>query len=125
MNRRKISRALAAASMLVLAAVPGAASAQQIDRIIVFGDSYADTGNFFRIAGINPATTGEMEKGKSISVVSSARPGKRKRAIDQAAARPKITLAVTAIGATVSVSKMACQVSAPAVRFFQYIPRPA
>ncbi|WP_308515386.1 autotransporter domain-containing protein [Sphingomonas flavescens] len=64
MNRRKISRALAAASMLVLAAVPGAASAQQIDRIIVFGDSYADTGNFFRIAGINPATTGVYTTGR-------------------------------------------------------------
>lgn len=64
MNRRQISRAFACASLLALAAVPGAASAQQIDRIVVFGDSYADTGNFFRIAGINPATTGVYTTGR-------------------------------------------------------------
>jgi uncharacterized protein YhjY with autotransporter beta-barrel domain/phospholipase/lecithinase/hemolysin len=33
------------------------AEAQQIDRIIVFGDSYADIGNALRLAGINPITT--------------------------------------------------------------------
>jgi len=65
MNRRQISRAFACASTLALAAVSGgAASAQQIDRIVVFGDSYADTGNFFRIAGINPATTGVYTTGR-------------------------------------------------------------
>src|SRR5207302_3465338 len=31
--------------------------AQQIDRIIVFGDSYADIGNALRLAGIDPITT--------------------------------------------------------------------
>jgi uncharacterized protein YhjY with autotransporter beta-barrel domain/phospholipase/lecithinase/hemolysin len=54
MNRRRISRALACASLLSLAAP---ATAQQIDRIIVFGDSYADTGNALRLAGINPIST--------------------------------------------------------------------
>ena len=57
MNRRRLSRALACASIFSLAMLPGTAAAQQIDRIIVFGDSYADTGNALRLAGINPATT--------------------------------------------------------------------
>jgi uncharacterized protein YhjY with autotransporter beta-barrel domain/phospholipase/lecithinase/hemolysin len=57
MNRRRISRALACASMIALSALSSPAAAQQIDRIIVFGDSYADTGNALRLAGINPITT--------------------------------------------------------------------
>lgn len=64
MNRRKISRAFACASMVALASMSSSASAQQIDRIVVFGDSYADQGNFFRIAGINPATTGVYTTGR-------------------------------------------------------------
>ena len=64
MNRRKISRAFACASMLALAAVSGGASAQQIDRIVVFGDSYADTGNFFRLVGVSPAGTGIYTTGR-------------------------------------------------------------
>ena len=47
--------ALAAATALTAFGAP--ASAQQIDRIVVFGDSYADDDNFFQLAGINPATT--------------------------------------------------------------------
>jgi phospholipase/lecithinase/hemolysin len=49
-NRRRV---LACASLLSLAAVAAPAGAQQIDRIIVFGDSYADTGNALRLAGIH------------------------------------------------------------------------
>lgn len=49
--------ALAALTATALTAVSGPASAQQIDRIVTFGDSYADDGNFFEILGINPATT--------------------------------------------------------------------
>jgi hypothetical protein len=43
--------------------------------------------------------------------VSSVRPGKRKRAMAQAAARPKTMLARSAPGTTVSVSRMECRVS--------------
>ena len=57
MKGRRFSRALACASLLSIAALPSAAAAQQIKRIIVFGDSYADTGNALRLAGINPITT--------------------------------------------------------------------
>lgn len=57
MHRRRILRALACASVLSLSAVSSSAVAQQIGRIIVFGDSYADTGNALRLAGINPVST--------------------------------------------------------------------
>lgn len=56
MKTRSLLRALACAS-LSIAAIPSAATAQQIKRIIVFGDSYADIGNALRLAGINPVTT--------------------------------------------------------------------
>ena len=56
-KHRRMSRALACASLLVLATLPSVADAQQISRIIVFGDSYADTGNALRLLGINPITT--------------------------------------------------------------------
>ena len=57
MKRRRFSGALACTSLFSLAAVAAPASAQQIDRIVVFGDSYADTGNALRLAGIDPAST--------------------------------------------------------------------
>lgn len=57
MKFRRLSRALACASLLSIAAVPTAAEAQHIRRIIVFGDSYADTGNALRLAGVDPAST--------------------------------------------------------------------
>ena len=47
--------ALAAATVLTAFAAP--AGAQQIGRIVAFGDSYADDGNFFELAAIPPATT--------------------------------------------------------------------
>lgn len=57
MNRRRFSRSLLSASLLTCAALSTSAAAQQIDRIIVFGDSYADTGNALRLGGVNPITT--------------------------------------------------------------------
>ena len=57
MFKSNLRRALACASLIALAAVPTPAAAQQIDRIVVFGDSYADTGNALRLAGIDPLTT--------------------------------------------------------------------
>lgn len=53
----RLSHALACASLIAIAAMPSAANAQHISRIIVFGDSYADTGNALRLAGISPAST--------------------------------------------------------------------
>jgi outer membrane lipase/esterase len=64
MNRRRFSSALVCASSFVLAAVSSSATAQQIDRIVVFGDSYADIGNALRLAGVNPATTGVYTTGR-------------------------------------------------------------
>jgi uncharacterized protein YhjY with autotransporter beta-barrel domain/phospholipase/lecithinase/hemolysin len=39
------------------AAASAPAAAQQVDRIIVFGDSYADIGNALRLAGVSPLST--------------------------------------------------------------------
>ena len=50
--RRFISYALTGAAALAIA--PTAANAQRVDRIVAFGDSYADTGNLFEIIGFNP-----------------------------------------------------------------------
>lgn len=64
MFRRRMLRAFALASVTSLAAWSTGASAQQIDRIVVFGDSYADTGNFFRLVGVNPLTTSIYTTGR-------------------------------------------------------------
>ena len=52
--RKHLALALAASALTSIAAP---ASAQHIDRIVTFGDSYADDNNFFGLVGINPATT--------------------------------------------------------------------
>ena len=57
MLNKVLGRARVCASILAFAASATSADAQQIDRIIVFGDSYADTGNALRLAGVNPITT--------------------------------------------------------------------
>jgi uncharacterized protein YhjY with autotransporter beta-barrel domain/phospholipase/lecithinase/hemolysin len=54
---KRLPRSFARSSLSTPFAGSTPAAAQQIDRIVVFGDSYADTGNALRLAGINPATT--------------------------------------------------------------------
>ncbi|MNH02623.1 hypothetical protein D3C79_618670 [compost metagenome] len=67
---------------------------------------------------ISPAITGETENGRSMMVMSNCRPGKRKRAIAQAAASPnsrlsgteqRVTRAVSPSALRASGSLMACQ----------------
>ena len=53
-NCRLLTASLLGASALTFA-MP--AQAQRVDRIVTFGDSYADDGNFFQILGINPVST--------------------------------------------------------------------
>ena len=53
-NRRLLTASLLGASALTFA-MP--AQAQRIDNIVVFGDSYADDGNAFQLAGVDPLTT--------------------------------------------------------------------
>jgi uncharacterized protein YhjY with autotransporter beta-barrel domain/phospholipase/lecithinase/hemolysin len=62
LNSRAIAKSLLAATALVAFASP--AAAQRVDRIVAFGDSYADTGNFFAFVGIDPATTGAYGTGR-------------------------------------------------------------
>jgi len=64
MNARRVSRAFACASLVALVAASAPASAQQVDRIVVFGDSYADTGNALRLGGVNPQSTGIYTTGR-------------------------------------------------------------
>ena len=55
MKKARLFTAALLAGSAMLASSP--ASAQRIDRIVAFGDSYADDGNLFQLLGINPATT--------------------------------------------------------------------
>ena len=57
MLHRPLVRALLGATALAAAALPAPAAAQRVDRIIAFGDSYADDGNAFQLAGVNPVST--------------------------------------------------------------------
>jgi len=54
MGRRTFRRALACASLIATAASSTPSAAQQIDRIVAFGDSYTDTGNAFALGYANP-----------------------------------------------------------------------
>ena len=60
-NHRLLAGALLAATALSFAAP---ATAQRIDRIVAFGDSFADDGNFFQLVGINPLTTSVYTTGR-------------------------------------------------------------
>ncbi len=63
-TKKTVRLALAAATALTAFAAP--AGAQQIDHIVAFGDSYADDGNFWELAGINPlsGTSGVYTSGR-------------------------------------------------------------
>ncbi|WP_205479222.1 autotransporter domain-containing protein [Sphingomonas arenae] len=66
MLHRTLTGALLGASALALAALPTAASAQRVDRIVAFGDSYADDGNVFQLTGTPlpaPYSTGRFSGG--------------------------------------------------------------
>jgi phospholipase/lecithinase/hemolysin/uncharacterized protein YhjY with autotransporter beta-barrel domain len=61
---RFAARLLAAAAALAFTAAP--ASAQQVDRIVAFGDSYVDDGNLFELLGIPrpaPYSSGRFSNG--------------------------------------------------------------
>lgn len=56
-KQRRTARTLASLSLFATFLSPSLAEAQQVARIVAFGDSYADTGNALRLAGISPAST--------------------------------------------------------------------
>lgn len=56
MIQRLATRALLAATAAAAVTVATPASAQRVDRIVTFGDSYADDGNLFELTGLNPLT---------------------------------------------------------------------
>ena len=55
MTRNRLLTASLLAATALSFATP--AAAQRVDNIVVFGDSYADDGNAFQLAGIDPVTT--------------------------------------------------------------------
>ena len=56
-RRRILARVLAGAAIGFIGFCGSAATAQRVDNIVAFGDSYADDGNAFQLAGIDPLTT--------------------------------------------------------------------
>lgn len=66
MTYRSLTCALLSASALAIVALPGTAHAQRVDRIVAFGDSYADDGNVFELTGTArpaPYPTGRFSGG--------------------------------------------------------------
>ncbi|HEX6218128.1 MAG TPA: autotransporter domain-containing protein [Sphingomicrobium sp.] len=53
-NRRQLNRALFGASAIAFAMLPAPAAAQRVDRIVAFGDSYADQDNAQQLGLISP-----------------------------------------------------------------------
>ena len=53
--RRTLGRGFLGATAIAAMSAATPAAAQHIDRIVAFGDSYADDGNLFEILGFNPA----------------------------------------------------------------------
>ena len=64
MNHRRISRSFACASLIALGLLASPAAAQQITRIVAFGDSYADTGNAFALGYANPQALAVYSTGR-------------------------------------------------------------
>jgi len=54
-TRRLLGRTFLGATALAAVSIAAPASAQRVDNIVTFGDSYADDGNLFQIIGFNPA----------------------------------------------------------------------
>src|SRR5205085_1535405 len=98
-----------------------------VEFVVKFGDVQWDRGAFpghasrshgpknpcmpNRTMNIKPATTGDTENGRSMSVMSSDLPRNLNLAIAHAAARPNSTFNGTLIAATTSVRRMAAQES--------------
>lgn len=59
---RLLATSLLAGAAMV--AMPSEAAAQRIDRIVAFGDSYVDDGNFFEIIMLDPISTGAYTTGR-------------------------------------------------------------
>ena len=64
-----------------------------------------------RTTNIKPATTGETENGRSMSVTRAGLPGNLNFAIAHAAAKPKRTFSGTLIAVTINVKRIAAQES--------------
>ena len=52
---RTLGRGFLGATALAALSISTPGTAQHVDRIVAFGDSYADDGNLFEILGFNPA----------------------------------------------------------------------
>lgn len=59
---RLLATSLLAGAAMV--AMPSTAAAQRVDRIVAFGDSYADDGNLFEIIMVDPISTGAYTTGR-------------------------------------------------------------
>lgn len=64
MIQRTLRRALISASIVAVLTSSAPAAAQRFNRIVAFGDSYADDGNAFELARIDPRTTGVYTTGR-------------------------------------------------------------